>query len=170
MAERQFVIFELEGDYYGIDIMQTKEIVRIDNITPIPNAPAFVEGVVDLRGKVIPIIDIKKRLGVKPKPKKEIKEEEEDELFLTDDSNKKDVIIVNLKDDVMFGLMVDRVIRVHSFKDNEIQPPPPTFKGIGKEYLKALGKKENDIYILIDVDRVLTVKEKEEVQEVVGSL
>lgn len=145
--ERQLVIFSLYGEEFGIEITKVREIVKPREITRLPNVVDFVEGVTNLRGEVIPIIDLKKRFGVEA-------------TAITDDSR---IIIVDISDNRV-GLIVDDVTEVLRISNGDIDPPPRTIAGLKAEYIEGIGKFGDRLLILLDVDRILTTEEKIELQ------
>ncbi len=136
------VTFRLGSGEYAIDIMQAKEIIKMEKITLIPNAPYFVEGVINLRGNIIPIIDLKKRFNL-----------EESE------GDKNTGIIIAKIEDVDMGIMIDSVSKVVSMSNSDIQPPPSMLQGIGQRYIKGVGKMEDKLLVVLDLDKLFTNEE-----------
>ncbi|MCD6363588.1 MAG: purine-binding chemotaxis protein CheW [Synergistetes bacterium] len=149
MEELQLVVFKLGKEEYGVDIAKVQEIVRIQEITHIPQAPPFVEGIVNLRGQIIPIIDLKKRFNL------ECKEETEKE---------KRVIVVNISGQII-GIVVDNVSEIIRISKEKVEPPPPIVAGIESEYIDGVGKLDKRLIILLNIEKILTEKEKEEIKE-----
>ena len=149
MAEQQMVVFGLGKEEYGVEITQVQEIVRLQEITKIPNTPEFVEGVVNLRGKVIPLIDMKKRFA----------------LLQTERTGDNRIIVINVKENTI-GVIVDYVSEVLRISDDRIEPPPAVVKSIGKEYLKGIGKINDRLLILLDLDKILSSSEQEMLKEI----
>jgi purine-binding chemotaxis protein CheW len=146
----QLVSFVIENEEFGIDILKVEEIIRLISITKIPNAPDFVEGVVNLRGRVIPVIDLRTRLGHRRK----------------EHDNNTRVIVVNVSG-VTLGFIVDSVKEVLRIPKSITEPPPSITTSIDSEYITAVGKLENRLLILLDLEKVLNLKEKEALNEVV---
>ena len=145
---KQLVTFVLANEKYGIDIMQTQEIIKMERMTPIPNSLDFVEGVINLRGNVIPIIDLKKR------------------FYLVGGEEKSKGIIVVRLEDMVLGVMIDGVSKVMSIPSSHILPPPPVVSGIGREYITGVGKDENDnLLIILDINKLLSFEEMEKLKE-----
>ncbi|MHC5080649.1 MAG: chemotaxis protein CheW [Planctomycetota bacterium] len=143
----QLVTFRLGDEEYALDILTVREINRMMEITRVPRAPDFIEGVVNLRGNVIPIIDLRKRFGL---PARE--------------ADKATRIIVSEVDRRVVGFIVDtvtEVLRIHA----ETVEPPGDIAGIDAEYIKGVGKIEDRLLILLDVDRILTKREKQVLEE-----
>ncbi len=146
------VTFRLGNGEYAIDIMQAKEIIKMEKITLIPNAPYFVEGVINLRGNIIPIIDLKKRFNLEKS-----------------EGNKNTGIIIVKIEDVDMGIIIDSISKVVSMVNSDIQPPPSMLQGIGQRYIKGVGKMENKLLVVLDLDKLFTNEEDdsgdEETQE-----
>jgi purine-binding chemotaxis protein CheW len=134
----QLVTFTLEKEEYAVDILSVQEINRITEITRVPNAPDYVEGVINLRGKVIPVVNLRKKFGLN------IKE--------TDDSSR--VIIMDVQG-ITYGLVVDSVSEVLRIPSNIVEPPPPMASSMSSMFIKGIAKLENRLIILIDIDKFL---------------
>ncbi len=148
VTELQLVVFKIGNEEYGVEISEVQEINRMIEITKIPRAPEFVEGVINLRGKVIPVIDLRKRFGMEKK-----------------DYDKNSRIIVVEIDEKLVGMIVDAVTEVLRITSDSIEPPPPIIAGIGSEYLKGVGKLDDRMLILLDLSKVFTDTEKEHLLE-----
>ena len=143
----QLVSFTIGQEEFGLGIQSIQEINRMVDITRVPNSPEFVSGVINLRGKVIPIIDLRKRFGFSPKES---------------DRNTR-IIVVELGDTVV-GFVVDSVSEVLRIPKNITEPPPPIVAGIGSEYITAVAKLDNRLLILLDLERILLDKERQELE------
>ncbi|GAB6886666.1 chemotaxis protein CheW [Desulfothermus okinawensis JCM 13304] len=143
----QLVSFKLGDEEFGVDIMQVQEIIRMQNITSVPNAPDFVEGVINLRGRVIPIIDLRKRFGLEEKS-----------------HDKATRIIVVKVEEITVGLVVDEVSEVLRIPIDTVEPPPPIVAGVESEYIKGVGKLEDRLLILLDLTKTLSKEEKASLQ------
>jgi purine-binding chemotaxis protein CheW len=141
----QLVSFHIGSEEFGLDILRVQEINRMVEITRVPNAPPFVSGVINLRGRVIPIVDLRERFGL---AKKE-----------TDKNTR--IIVVELKGRIV-GFVVDSVQEVLRIPKRITEPPPAMVAGIGSEYITAVGKLEDRLLILIDLERILTSTEQEQ--------
>ncbi len=139
------VTFRLGSGEYAIDIMQAKEIIKMEKITLIPNAPDFVEGVINLRGNIIPIIDLKKRFNLEE----------------TEGDKNTGIIIVKIED-VDMGIIIDSISKVVSISNSDIQPPPPMLSGIGQKYIKGVGKLEDKLLVVLDLEKLFTTDEEDE--------
>ncbi|WP_026895159.1 chemotaxis protein CheW [Clostridiisalibacter paucivorans] len=147
MAERQFVVFKLGKEEYGIDIMNVKEIGPYKESTKIPNSPSFIEGIINYRGEVIPIINLKKRFKLK---EKEI------------DGNTR-IIVINLGEK-QIGFIVDEASQTARLSDEDIDPTPDIVAGIDRRYITGVGKLDERLIILIDLEKVLTESERKEIE------
>ncbi len=145
----QLVSFLIGNEEYGVDILYVQEINRMIQITKVPNAPDFVDGVINLRGRVIPVIDLRSRLNL---PKKE------------HDKNTRIIVVeVNSK---TVGFIVDAVNEVLRIPKNITEAPPELVSNVNSEYIKAVGKLEDRLLILLDLQKVLTVELKEQLEVV----
>ncbi|MZP29906.1 chemotaxis protein CheW [Heliobacterium undosum] len=146
-GEIQLVVFRLGTEEYGVPITQVQEINRLLTPTKIPQAPSFVEGIINLRGKIIPIIDLKKRFG----------------LAQEEHTANTRIIVVNVERHTV-GIIVDAVTEVLRMPQSAIEPPPPMISTISSDYLKGVGKVDERLLILLDLDKILTEREKAELQ------
>lgn len=157
MTERdtqiQLVTFQISEELYGIDIMDVKEIVRVQDIRAIPNAPGYVEGLFNLRGEIIPIISLHKRFHLK-----KAQLGDDDELL-------SGFIIIDL-DGMKLGVIIDRVERVVAIEGAEIQPPPQMITGIGSEYIQGVVNREEGYLILLDIRKLFSAKELKKIDEI----
>ena len=145
----QLVVFELSGEEFGVNIMQVSEILPVLKITRIPQAPESVRGLINLRGKIIVVIDLNKRLGFGPK--------EDDSLSR--------IIIVEVNN-TFLGMLVNSVKEVVKLPFSFIEPTPEMIKSkINSEYLNGVGKIEDRLLILLNLARVLGEEELEEIEE-----
>ncbi len=156
MAEKdyqyQLVTFQLGEEQYGIDIMDVKEIVRVQDIRPIPNAPTYVEGIFNLRSEIIPIINLHKRFHLK-KP-----------IMSEDDALLSGFIIIDL-DGMKLGVIIDKVARVVTVDTEKIQPPPQMLTGIGAEYIQGVVHQEQGYLIILDIRRLFNPRELQKITE-----
>jgi purine-binding chemotaxis protein CheW len=157
MAERdtqiQLVTFQISEELYGIDIMDVKEIVRVQDIRQIPNAPLYVEGLFNLRGEIIPIISLHKRFHLK-----KARLADEDELL-------SGFIIIDL-DGMKLGVIIDKVERVVTIEATDTQPPPQMLSGIGAEYIKGVVNRDGGYLILLDIRKLFSAKELMKIEEI----
>lgn len=148
IEEIKVIIFRLKNEEYGVDVNQVKSIERMERITRVPNTPPFVKGVINLRGVVIPIIDLRNRFGI--------------ELLEYNDSTR--IVIVNV-DDVEVGLIVDAANDVIDIPVNAIEPPPKVVGGVESKYLRGVAKLSNRLLILLNLDKVLNPDEVKELEK-----
>ncbi|NLJ79165.1 MAG: chemotaxis protein CheW [Tissierellia bacterium] len=137
-VENKYVIFKLKEEYYGIPIANVLSIERIEEITRVPNAPKYVMGVINLRGEVIPLVDLGMRLDID-----------------AGDYNRDSRIIVTSVDDIIAGLVVDSSSEVLEIDKDSIDPPPDTNNGRCIEFLNGVGKIDNRLIILLNLPKVL---------------
>ncbi len=135
----KFLTFFLGGEEYGIEILRVQEIIGMMPITSVPGTPDFICGIINLRGKVIPIVDIRKKFGMDSK-------EYDSETC---------IIVVNVQG-VEAGAVVDRVSEVLNIPDEDIAPPPSFGKGVQIDFIKGIGKSQSKVKILLDIDRVIS--------------
>lgn len=140
----KMVTFSLGGRDYGIDIMKVKEIAKNSKYTIVPNTPSFVLGVHNLRGEIIPLIDLRRMLRLPA--------EKQDELVA------EDVLILRLADSMM-GVVVDSIDKVVSVSSQTIQPPHPIFSDINIKYIHGVVESNGDLYVILDVDRIFGAEE-----------
>lgn len=157
MAERdasmQLVTFQLSDELYGIDIMDVKEIVPSTDIRSIPNAPSYVQGLFNLRGEIIPIINLHRRFHLK---KANLAE---DEVLLSG------FIIIDI-DGMKLGVIIDKVERVVSVEYAEVQPPPQMLSGIGAEYIQGVVNQDGGYLIILDIRKLFSAKELQKIVEI----
>jgi purine-binding chemotaxis protein CheW len=141
---KQLVGFVISDEIFGVDILMVQEIIRGAVITPIPNSPDFVEGVINLRGNIIPVIDLRKRLN----------------LYLEDQSNDKNWVLLLDVDNRITGFVVDRVTQVLKIEPDQIEPPPEiVVAGLKSQYINGVCEIDDDLLILLDFDRILLMEE-----------
>ena len=142
--------FRLKDEGFAFDIMKVVEIIRLKEITEVPTAPGFIEGVINLRGKIIPIIDLRKRFKVE----------------IIDRDKKYRIIIVELLKNQLVGVIVDEVEKVLQVKEEQVLPAPPTVTEAGGKYIEAIVRIEDRIIILLDIDRIFSEAEYIELKEI----
>lgn len=146
--EEQLVVFQLSEQIYGIDIASVYEIIRMEKITRVPRTPDFVEGVINLRGKIIPVIDLCKRFN----------------LIFSERTNTSRIIIVDVGGSTI-GMIVDAVSEVLRVRSDSIEPPPPIVHGIDAAYLRGIAIMDNRLIILLNLEKILVEHEICELQE-----
>lgn len=145
----QLVSFRMGNEEFGIDILNVKEIIRIVNITKVPNCPDFVEGIINLRGKVIPVIDLRTKLGMEKK-----------------ECDKDTRIVVVVIDEKTVGFLVDAVSEVLRIPRNITEAPPEITTGKNSEYITAVGKLDDRLLTLLDLNRILLKEEKQVIETI----
>ena len=139
-ARLHLVTFRLLGEEFGLPILDVREIIRMTDITPVPQAPDFVEGVINLRGQILPVVDLRKRFGIENK----------------DNDEETRIIVVELRNSAV-GLIVDEVSEVLRIPADTVAPPPALVAGsIGAEYIKGIGHYDEKMIILIDMRKVFS--------------
>jgi len=149
---RQLVTFQLGEELYGVNIMDVKEIVRVQAIRTIPNAPTYVEGIFNLRSEIIPIINLHKRFHLR-----KLVTSEEDELL-------SGFVILDI-DGMKLGVIIDRISRVVTIEREEIQQPPQMLSGIGAEYIQGVVRQEDGYLIILDIRDLFNPKELQKIAE-----
>lgn len=146
-TEKQLVVFTIAGEEFGFEITQVREIIKPREITRLPHTPDFVEGVTNLRGEVIPVVDLKKRFGIGSTEK--------------NDDNR---IIIAEVNDTRVGFIVDSVTETLRIPASAIEPPPRNVAGLKADYLIGIGKLENRLLIVLDAGRILSSEEQIQLQ------
>jgi purine-binding chemotaxis protein CheW len=145
--ELRLIAFRAGEETFVVDIMAVRQIINYSGTTTVPNAPAFIEGIVVLRNEVIPIVDLRERFGV------ESSQPAEHPMVLITDTG-----------DGVIGLKVDEVRRIVNVPGSALLPPPEIVRGIRGDLLIAIVPQGEDVYLLIDIDSVLTIEEKTALQ------
>jgi len=135
----KYLTFALAGEEYGLEILKVREIISLCTITPVPRTPQFVKGVINLRGKVIPVVDIRLKF-------------EMDQAETTDES----CIIVVQVSDIEMGILVDRVSEVLDIDGSDIEDPPSFGQNVKTDFILGMGKAQGRVTILLDISKVLT--------------
>ncbi len=146
----RYLTFLIGEECYGFEIKHVTEIIGIQAITEIPELPEYVKGIINLRGKIIPVMDVRLRF------KKEA-------LVYNDRTC---VIVVDVND-ISIGFIVDQVAEVMSIPEEDIVDPPQVHKGMNNKYIKKIGKVGNSVKLLLDCEMLLTEQESEEVSDAV---
>ncbi len=146
--KNKFLTFHLAGEDYGIEIQYVIEIIGIQNITDVPDMPIFIRGVINLRGKVIPIMDVRARFG--------LEERDYDERTC--------IIVVNIESTEV-GLVVDEVSEVADIPEENVEPAPKTSKNNDDNYIEGMGKINNEVKILLNIYKLLFSGEMQEILE-----
>jgi purine-binding chemotaxis protein CheW len=144
----RFLTFSIGKEDYGIEIKFVTEIIGIQSITQVPELPAYIKGIINLRGKIIPVMDVRLRF------KKEFMEYDERTC----------IIVVDIEE-ITIGLIVDKVLEVISIPEEEIVPPPDPSTGFQTRYIKGLGKVGNQVKLLLDCKKLLNDDEVKNLAE-----
>jgi purine-binding chemotaxis protein CheW len=139
----QLVTFKVGGEEFGLDVFQVHEILCWQEPTPVPKAPAFVEGVLDVRGALVPVIDLRKRFEVP-------------QLAYDDDTR---IVLVDFQGERL-GLVVDAVTEVLRAPETAVSPPPAFFKGLSAEFLRGIVRLEGRLVVLLDLEKILSSQER----------
>ena len=142
----QWVTFHLENEKYGIKVMQVQEVLRMTEIAPVPGAPHYVLGIINLRGNVVTVIDTRRRFGL-------VDVENDDETR---------IVIVEANNNVV-GILVDSVAEVVDLKMSEIETAPNVGNDESSKYIQGVSSRENELLILVDVNKLLSDEEWQEV-------
>ncbi len=148
-AEHQLVVFMIGDEEFGVDISQVREIVRVAQITYLPKAPAFIEGVVNLRGQVLAVIDLAKRIGVSSKERGE---------------NTR-IIVVEVAENTV-GMIVDSVSEVLRLPAESVEQVPSLVETeVPEHYIRGVGKLKERLLVLLDLNKILTFEEFQHVEK-----
>jgi purine-binding chemotaxis protein CheW len=142
--DNQIVVFELGSELYGVNIAAVESIIKMQAITKLPHSPVFVEGVTNLRGKVLPVIDLRRRFGMPPQEM---------------DKNSR-IIVVNVNSTEV-GMIVDGVSEVLTVPAQAVEPAPSIATTVNSIFITGIAKLDDRLVILLDLDRVLSVQEQE---------
>ena len=144
----KYLTFLLSEEEYGLEILKVREIIKIMDITSVPQTSDFVEGVINLRGKVIPVIDLRCKFG----------------LPRADYDDQTCIIVVDVG--TLMGIIVDTVREVYDISRGSIEPPPQLGGAVNTDFILGMGKVGDDVKILLDIEKVLTGDELVQVQQV----
>jgi purine-binding chemotaxis protein CheW len=142
--EEQLVVFELDRESYGVDIAAVNTIIRMQQITHVPRAPEFVEGVINLRGSIVPVIDLRKRFG----------------LGAFEETKASRIVVVETAAGLV-GMVVDAVTETLSLAGDAIEPPSSLVTTADSRYLRGVAKLDDRLIILLDLERILTESESD---------
>ncbi len=143
----QLVVFELADEHYGVDIAPVEGIIKMQNITSVPHAPSFVEGVTNLRGAVLPVLDLRKRFSMEK----------------ADETNETRIVVVELGGNSV-GMIVDGVSEVLRVPENAIEPPSSLVTSADSAFITGIAKIDDRLVILLDLSKVLSADENAELQ------
>lgn len=141
--EVQLACFRIGAEFYALDIMRIKEIIRPQKLTAVPKAPAFIEGVINLRGAVVPVVDLRKRFEIQSPA-----------------IDRRTRILICALAGKIIGLIVDEVAEVRRYTRKEIQPSPQFLRGRGSEFFLGVCRRDDQLIMLLDLEKILTSGEK----------
>ena len=151
--DNKYLTFKLGEEKYAIPIIKIKEIIGMISITNVPKLPAFIKGVINLRGKIIPVIDLRLKFSMEQK----------------DYDARTSIVVIELvsqSETVISGLIVDTVNDVLDITQENIEPPPEYGTGVDQKFLTGIGKVKDEVIMLIDVDNIFSVTETEKLEVV----
>jgi purine-binding chemotaxis protein CheW len=137
-AEVQLVVFELGGERFGVEIERVHEIIRRPDVTQVPRAPEFVEGVINLRGRIVPVVSLRNRFGFPPR-----------------EATRSTRVVVVEVGGATIGMVVDAVAEVARVSEAAIEPPAAIVSSLNNEFLRGIAKRSDDLIVLLDLERVL---------------
>ena len=146
---KQYLTFDLAEEHYGVDILKVQEIKGYTAVTKLPNTPDYLKGVLNLRGTIVPIVDLRLKFGMQP----------------TEPTSFTVIVVVNVQERVM-GFLVDGVSDVLEFAAKDVQPPPELGNKVDITFVSGIGSSNDHLVTLLDVDRVLSGEEVDEVSQV----
>lgn len=151
MAEKQIVVFSLGEEEFAVEISMVREIVRMQAIRHIPGTPTFIEGIVNLRGNIVPIVDLRNRFGM---------------VGHGGDREQRKIVIVNLENR-QIGILVDGVTEILRISDESIEEAPEIVaEGIEQKYIVGVAKEEGRLIVILDMIRIFSSEEQAELKEV----
>ncbi len=134
----KYLIFDLGAESYGLEIYHVNEIIGVQTITEVPEQPAYIKGIINLRGKIIPVLDVRLRFKKEPR----------------DYDERTCIIVVDIQD-LLVGLIIDRVVEVADILLTQISEPPKLNNDFKNRYIQGIGKTENGVKLLLDCNRLL---------------
>lgn len=140
----KYLTFRLAAEEYGLEILKVREIIGLMEITSVPKTPHYVRGVINLRGKVIPVVDLRLKF----------------EMETIEDTEQTCVVVVEVStggDSILTGIVVDAVSEVLGIEENQIEDPPTFGTGVDTDFILGIGKIKDEVKILLDIDKVLDV-------------
>jgi len=147
----KYMTFRLAREEYGLEILKVRELIGLMEITRVPKAPPHVRGVINLRGKVIPVVDLRLKFGMEP----------------TDPTSQTVIIVVQLSAEnggLTMGILVDEVLEVRAITAEDIEPPPNLQGEVTTNFVRGVGKADKRVIFLLDIDRVLSQAERRDVE------
>lgn len=143
----QWVTFRLDNETYGVNVMQVQEVLRMTEIAPVPGAPDYVLGIINLRGNVVTVIDTRKRFGLEPRE--------------VDDATR--IVITEIEQQVI-GMLVDAVAEVVDVRMSEIETAPNVGNDESSRFIQGVSSREGELLILVDLNKLLSADELREMK------
>lgn len=143
MSDTQYLTFRIDQEVYGIDIAHAREVIEVNALTPMPKAPVWIRGVVNLRGSVLPVIDLRRRF----------------DMGETQLGKRPSVVVVELAqgdDPIQVGVLVDTALEVFEYPDAQIEPPPKFGARFARNYLRGVGRRSQYLFFILIADKVFT--------------
>lgn len=147
--DAHLVVFRLNSELYGVDITRVQSILPMPQVTVVPGAPHFVQGIINMRGTLVPVVDARGRFDFPPLP----------------EGQKQVVVIVEVAG-MQVGLIVDKVTEVRKVPGAAIEPPSPFLTSVDTAYLQGIAKLDAQVIILLDLDRVFALQEQQALRQV----
>jgi len=145
----RYLTFTLGKESYGVEVRYVIEIIGIQSITEVPEMPGYVRGIINLRGKIIPVMDVRLRFKKEPK----------------EYNDRTCIVVIDIKG-VSIGLIVDSVSEVITIPEQDVVDPPKMSKGFKNRYIKKIGKVRNEVKLLLDCEKLLDEDELEDINEI----
>jgi purine-binding chemotaxis protein CheW len=148
---RQYLTFKLGDEVFALDVAKVREVLDFTNITKIPRTPGFLRGVINLRGSVVPVVDLRLGFGMPG----------------TERTVNTCIIVVEVSlggESIVVGALADSVEEVIDLEPDQIQPPPSIGAGINTDFIRGMGKRENEFIMILDIDRVFSAEELSSIQ------
>ncbi len=136
----KYIVFKIRGEEFGVELGKVFEIIKPQKVIPCPGTPSYIKGIFNLRDTVVPLMDLRERLGVNPVPGKE------------------KIIVVYMHEEKI-GILVDVIEEITNIDEEQISPPPSIFKGLRPEYLLGVGKLPDRLVIILNLDAMMTIEE-----------
>lgn len=148
----QYLTFELGNEHYAIGVMKVREVLELDEVTRIPKMPAYMRGVINLRGSVVPVLDLRMKFGMSP----------------TEKTIETRIVVLEISvadEEVVLGALADRVNEVIDLTQDQIEAAPRIGTRLKNDVIKGVGKRDNQFIIILDIDRIFTLEDIEQIVE-----
>lgn len=150
---RQYLTFQVGSETFGIDVANVREILEFNSVTKVPRSPEYMRGVINLRGSVVPVFDMRLKFG----------------MSTTERTIDTCIVVVEVSyegEDIIIGALVDSVQEVFELEGNQIEPAPKIGTHLRTEFIKGMGKRDESFIIILDIDKVFSVEEIASLQEI----